>query len=158
MKIHLQSTLSFPASFNKVLSESWIRPVITYTTNFLPQTPLYISILSFKQKKGKRVRNRMLLLKITTEQSDFNGCSGGFTCFFISLFTYVSNFIICQKMTKIHISSQKREGGTACNSMWAPKRCLYTESLSSVAIRHARGAHLGYIDRPVNGLFIRFCL
>lgn len=110
MKIHLQSTLSFPASFNKVLSESWIRPVITYTTNFLPQTPLYISILSFKQKKGKRVRNRMLLLKVTTEQSDFNGYSGGFTCFFISLFTYVSNFIICQKMTKIHISSHKEKG------------------------------------------------
>lgn len=29
--------------------------------------------------------------------------------------------------------------------MWAPKRCWYTESLSSVVIRHARRAHLGYI-------------
>lgn len=112
MKIHLQSTLSFPASFNKVLSESRIRPVIIHTTNFLPPNPsswMY-AYCHLNRKKGQRVRNRMLLLKTTTEQSAFNGCSGGFTWFFISLFTYVSNFIICQKMTKIHISSRKEKG------------------------------------------------
>lgn len=43
------------------------------------------------------------------------------------------------------ISAVIKRRGTACNSMWAPKRCLYTKSLSSVAIRHARGTHLGYI-------------